>query len=47
MNDNLLIEFIASSLKLEVSNHFEINENEIIVILDDQTKAKITTKNII
>jgi len=45
MNEAYIIDFIASCFNLEISNHFEVDKNQIVVFLSDKTKAKITTKN--
>lgn len=41
--NNLILETIAVSFELEISNKFEIMENEIIVFLANGKKVKITT----
>ncbi|MBQ8792230.1 MAG: hypothetical protein IJZ62_01235 [Clostridia bacterium] len=45
MENLLVMEIIKTNFGLEIANKVECTQDEIIVYLEDGTKAKITTKN--
>lgn len=46
MEDTFIIDSIKTAFDLEIDNYIEKSNNAIIVYLNDDTKAKVTTKNV-
>lgn len=46
MKDTLIVDTLKSYFSLEISNKIIFGDNEIIVELEDGTKAKVTAKNV-